>query len=603
MNPFSRLSSSEKPLGERVKWWLFGGQDKFGTRLIAGLTLVLTLVMTLGAWYLATTEVSMHTSSYGYLAPFMKIATSVWGYTGITVFALRGWVLYRRQLYARAAAAITGYDLDTVRRLAAEVRAPLHTTRAIITTGDTVDDAYTEIEQAVETEEDSNLVPAANVGETAENESEGESEEPIGRLEELDQQFHDITNEIQTLEEELELGTDDLLNAELSPEKLVSDDLDDTVAPIELLDDEAQQQFNDLETKLDELETLKEQRKQIAEEHDAILNEHQEDSAPDTEKEDKEDSNGSDDRSLYAEWSMWWMDTATTLDASDLIWKVTIPAAVVFLLELLAVQLWVQWYIYPVLASGALLVGILNYARVQRKRRKNIDEMRATPEPARYDSLSVLVKTVETPEITVYVAWLSGKTYTHYDREEFIHGIAERSVEVVNGEPVSPSIMRKYTHQLSEYFPDLPAFEDKERKEIAEELLTQLESAPNGMIPKIALVENTIEHDIEYKYSGLYRVGKGFDPDLVREVYVELVPAAIVEETVEVEKNGEELELTACRIRTEPIPPGYAEEQAQFSSLFANYAGATPLYEMPDVTDDQETPTEIPLPVQQEVEY
>jgi len=76
----------------------------------------------------------------------------------------------------------------------------------------------------------------------------------------------------------------------------------------------------------------------------------------------------------------------------------------------------------------------------------------------------------------------------------------------------------------------------------------------------------------------------------VREAYRELVPAALVEQEVDVAREGvegddEELTVTAVRLRTDPLPPEYGQIRAAFSSRFSNYARWDPLYEIPDVSD------------------
>ena len=74
---------------------------------------------------------------------------------------------------------------------------------------------------------------------------------------------------------------------------------------------------------------------------------------PATTEEEDEDGPSNAER-----FKLWRMDLATGLRTDDIIWKLLVPTGIVFVLELILVQFWVQWWLYPSLLAGALLAGL-----------------------------------------------------------------------------------------------------------------------------------------------------------------------------------------------------------------------------------------------------
>jgi hypothetical protein len=150
--------------------------------------------------------------------------------------------------------------------------------------------------------------------------------------------------------------------------------------------------------------------------------------------------------------------------------------------------------------------------------------------------------------------------------------------------------MEKQHEQIERMHPDLHGFRDQQKEQIMTWLLDRVEHAQHGLIPKAKLIEDCVEHDLD---GGLGPIssGKGHDPELVRAAYRELVPAALVEQEIALEEDSEET-LTAVRHRRDPLPPEYGQIRAQFSSQFGNYARWSPMYELPDVSDQLEAEPE-----------
>lgn len=284
------------------------------------------------------------------------------------------------------------------------------------------------------------------------------------------------------------------------------------------------------------------------------------------------------------QYKLFRLDLASTLDFGELIWRFAVPAAVTVAALLVVVQFWIKPWLYPPIFAAGLLVGLLNYLRVSWTRSRRLSALREERETVNWSDVAILVKEVNVPEARIQYAWMGDRRYAHDDREEFAEEIALRAYELVNGVEVSPSIMEKEATQLDRMQPDLHGFRDGEKERIMTWLLDRVEAAQHGLVPKAKLIEDCVEHDVEPRRFGPGKRGKGYDPELVRAAYRELIPAALVEQEIALDEDGEET-LTAVRHRVDPLPPEYGQIRAQFSSQFGNYARWDPMYELPDVSD------------------
>jgi len=294
-----------------------------------------------------------------------------------------------------------------------------------------------------------------------------------------------------------------------------------------------------------------------------------------------------DDIRWLEQYKLFRLDLAATLSFDEILWHLVIPAGAAIAAALLALQIWLPLWLYPPIFAGGLLVGTLNYVRIRHKRSRRLDSVRADRETINFAELAILVKEVEIPETRIQYAWFGDdepRRYAHDDRKEFAAAVAQRAYESVNGVPISPSIMEKQADQLERFYPDLHGYRDQERKEIMSWLVEAIDDSSHGLVPLAKLIEDCIEHDLVDRHLGSGTKGQGHDPDLVREAYRELVPAALVEQEIELDhSDGETETITAVRKRDDPLPPRYGSIRAQFSSQFGNYARWDPLYELPDV--------------------
>jgi hypothetical protein len=482
-----RRPSLSQPSLESVKRWVLGPPERIPQRALTVAVLAALATAAAGAYLVATQDIQTGSSSQPYLRPILELTTSVWVWVLGLAWLLRRVLIHRDKRYARQAANVTGYEPETVRRLAYESKASDGTTRVLATT----DDSYREIRDRIL--------------------------------------------------EALETGDDD--EVKLNPAAFQDPDLTPTVDP-----------------ELDSEHGLEDDER------------------------GQDDDAGDELRDPWLEsWKLLKADLGATLDFDRLLWSLALPAAATVALLLIAVQLWVQPWLYPPIMAAGLLVGILNYVRVRRKTSRRLQSLREEDDMVELSDAAILVKEVSVPETRVQNAWLAGRRYAHDDRQEFADEVAHRAYELVQGAPISPSVMEKQARQLERLRPDLHGFRDAERERIMRWLLERVERAEYGLVPKPKLVEECVEHDIESRMIGPGQRSSGFDPELVRECYQELVPAALVEQDIAL-ANGEGT-LTAVRLRDDPIPPEYGEVRAQFSNQFANYARWDPLYELPDVSD------------------
>jgi len=273
---------------------------------------------------------------------------------------------------------------------------------------------------------------------------------------------------------------------------------------------------------------------------------------------------------------LWRMDLATGLRTDDVIWKLLVPAGIVFVLELILVRFWVQWWLYPSLLAGALLVGVGVYRGDQWLRQRRLRSLRQDRGGETWEEIAVLVKTVDADGMTCHMGFLAGRTYASTDREDLIDTLATRALERAYGYHPSPAIEERYAWCLDRYILNFAGWrENMEKPRMMDQLVNEVLDSEDGMLPKEVLAQRVVEHDRQYIWMGLRFVGMGYDPDLVAECYDELVPNTLVEHEFTISAPDAAREVSAVRARTETLPPDVAKLRASFSDRF-------PIRQMPD---------------------
>lgn len=284
------------------------------------------------------------------------------------------------------------------------------------------------------------------------------------------------------------------------------------------------------------------------------------------------------------------LDLAAGLNFSNIAWQFGLPAVVASVVLLAALGLWTSppWYAVVLLLGSS--VGALNYYRHRRRETRRLDRLRDDPESNDWSMISLLVKGVETDETSAYYGWLAGHRYASYDRDRFVHDLAERAGQKLSRGWVAPSVMEKNAEQLADYYPDLAGFRDRERAEIQIELMDRLRSSRYGILPKQQLVEEMVEHRWQHRAGGVYRAGLGYDPELVREAYRDIATGYLAELTLTVETATGTERLVAVESAVDAVPVDRAEIRADFSSLFSEYATRPPRYELPEAPATETPP-------------
>ncbi len=286
---------------------------------------------------------------------------------------------------------------------------------------------------------------------------------------------------------------------------------------------------------------------------------------------------------------LWRMDLATGLRTDDVVWKLLVPTGIVFVLELILVQFWGQWWLYPSLLAAALLVGLGVYEGDQWLRTRRLRDLRQERGGETWEEIAVLVKTVDAEGMTVHMGFLAGRTYASTDREELIDTLATRALERSYGYHPSPAIEERYAWCLDRYILNFAGWrENMEKPAVMDQLTNTVLDSEDGMLPKEVLAQRVVEHDRRYAWQGLRYVGMGYDPDLVAECYEELVPNTLVEHEFEIRAPDGDREVTAVRARTETLPPDVAKLRASFSDRFP-IRQMPDRYELPSVEPDELT--------------
>lgn len=538
---------------ERLRELLLGGQQRvlgnpqqLGSRILTGVIILSAMVAGAGGWYLLVEGVSPQISSYGVAAPVVQFATSVWSYVILELILLRGLLRISNSRLAHQSAAYLGMEPETVLRLSAEAKSTDGSTRVICTSDDSEEQIRERLSEGFRTSDDDTLTW-----------SEGATEEPTSEPDNLPAVRSEVVEPPRLLSYLLPAAKVGALGAAV-------------VAAVELAPGGHSVPVLALAAVLGLTLIIS-----LARFARARWRARRHLRAGDGEE-----------LPFEAGLQLWRMDAAARLQSGELLWQFAAPAALAFGALVLIMGIWLQPWSYVVLLAGGVCVGAVNYARIRKQRSRELRKLRADTSAEQWEFCSVLVKGPITVGSTqMCYGWFGGDGYAAHSERELCEELAPRVHALLQGETVEPSVHRKYYRNVRDLYPDLHGWRSNvEEHQISEALIRATESAPNGIIPKAKLIEDVVLHDKDTQLMGLLETGYGYDPALVRECYQELCPYALVEEQMHVEgTDGEQHEVTAVRLRTEPLPANLSEVRAQFSNRFRAYAQFQPLFELPEV--------------------
>ncbi len=301
------------------------------------------------------------------------------------------------------------------------------------------------------------------------------------------------------------------------------------------------------------------------------------------------------DTDFWTQLRLFRLELASAVDFNGVLWRFLAPAALAFVGIMLWLRIWIQPWVIPVVLAISVFLGGGYYWLVDLRHRRRLKALRAEESPTRWTDLAILVKTVEVPETTMYYGFLDGNVYASEDKDELARTLADRAIDRLEGRQPAPAIEETNAYLLKRYIPMLEAWEQEyERKAIMDQLIDRVADAPEGILPRDILIEEIVEYDRRYVAWGLLFIGRGRDPDLVREVYQDLLEIHALTETpvtVEDPDSGEGREIVAVAKGDEAFPDRVVQLRGEFSSLFGKQAFNT-RYDAPDRED---TPTPAPF--------
>lgn len=271
---------------------------------------------------------------------------------------------------------------------------------------------------------------------------------------------------------------------------------------------------------------------------------------------------------------LFWNDLGATLEADLLIWRFLLPTIVAFLVQLALVEIWVVWWVYPIMIAVAVFAGAFFYWIQLQRQQRRLSKLRTDRGGDRWTDANLLLKKVDTAEKPMYYGYMAGKTYASPDPVSLSWTLAHRADELVNqGASVpSPAIEERNAWLLRRYLPQFDAWiHEVAKSRIMDELIDVVKDAPERIVPREALATMVIEHDRRHILWGAMHVGLGYDPELVAEVYQDLVDChALVEHEVTlVDDEGTERELVAVSAGDEPMHGNVPQLRAEFSPWFS----------------------------------
>lgn len=295
------------------------------------------------------------------------------------------------------------------------------------------------------------------------------------------------------------------------------------------------------------------------------------------------------DPDFWTQLRLFRLELASAVDLNGVLWRFLVPAGLTFVGVMLWLRIWIQLWFLPVVVAISVFVGGTYYWAVDLRHRRRLRALRADDDPTRWTDLAILTKTVDVPETTMYYGYLDGNVYASEDQHELAETLADRAIDRLEGRQPAPAIEETNAYLLKRYLPMLEAWvQEHERKAIMDQLIDMVADAPEGLLPRDILIDEVIEYDRRYAAWGLIFIGRGRDPDLVREVYCDLVEIHALAETpvtVSDTETGEERELVAVSKGDESFPPNVVQLRGEFSSLFGKQAFET-RYDPPEIETD-----------------
>ena len=272
------------------------------------------------------------------------------------------------------------------------------------------------------------------------------------------------------------------------------------------------------------------------------------------------------------------LEIASTLNFTDVLWSFAVPAIATAIAALVLVQFWAPLWMYALIGAGSVVVGAGWYVGSHSLRRRRVRSVRQPDHAASYSDIGVLVKKVETEDVTAYYGWVDGQVYADYNELRLAWTLAEVAHACIEGEPKPPTIQQKFARNLRQYLPNLEGYEEAiERPEVTDRIIQTVAETESGRMPKNRLADRVIRTD-QQRIGGI-----GYDPRIVADAYDAITPYALVETVAEVDTPTEGTkEMTVVRLRNDTTNREAIETDAQFSAVYQ--PDYEPDFDLPDVS-------------------
>jgi hypothetical protein len=274
------------------------------------------------------------------------------------------------------------------------------------------------------------------------------------------------------------------------------------------------------------------------------------------------------------------MDAATAASLDELFARFVVPAILTGLGAFTVLgTFWVHPLLYLPILFGSLLSGAIVYTGFKWKRRRNVEKTRQTRTRGGWYACDALAKGCETDRGTdFYVVWMGGRQYFGFDKHRVARKVADRWHQRINGEVVAPAIHEHFAKSATSMMPLAYHIEYKDsrrsRGAIYDTIADVIRSADDAILPKMHLGQMVVEAG----------PGVGHDPDLVGEVYEDMVGDAIEEFEITLrDTDGELVPVTLVTLRTSGVPLDMEELRSEFSNQIS--PEDEPLYELPEVEE------------------
>lgn len=274
------------------------------------------------------------------------------------------------------------------------------------------------------------------------------------------------------------------------------------------------------------------------------------------------------------------MDAAAAASSDELFARFVVPAALTALgCFTVFGTFWLHPVLYLAVASVSVLVGSAVYTGFKWRRRKNVEKARETSDYGGWSACDALAKKCTTERGTeFYCVWMGGKRYFGFDKHRLARKVADRWHQRLNGHVVAPAIHEHFAKGARTMMPLTHHIEYRDdrrgRGAIYDTIADVIRAADDGIVPKMHLAEMVVDRGPEY----------GFDPDLVADVYTDMVGEALEEFEVRLrDTNGEFVPVTLVTLRTMGIPIDMEELRSEFSNQVS--PEDDPLYELPEVEE------------------